>query len=217
MAGYIVGFDGEKGDVAQRILDNIEDTNIAVNMVGLMMAVPNTQLTRRLKKEGRLDVGFETPMDSTGDQCVSGLNFITTRPRLDILKDYARIVREILSPRKYFGRVQRSCLMLNAAKRRQHFNPWNLFKDLQAFLKITLYMMAKPSTGFHYWKTLGVTLWKNPMAFRDALSLMALYLHFQKFRDVILERLEMDVEKLEREGDPRVRTIPVMTREPALA
>jgi hypothetical protein len=65
--------------------------------------------------------------------------------------------------------------------------------------------MARVSTGYHYWKTLGLTLWKNPGSFRDSLSLMALYLHFQKFRDVILERLEKDIEKLEREGDPRVR------------
>ena len=206
MAGYIVGFDGESGDVAQRLMDNIEDTHIAVNMVGLLMAVPNTQLTKRLKKEGRLDEGFETPMDSAGDQCVSGLNFTTTRPRLDILRDYGRVVREILTPLKYFGRVLRSSLMLNASKRRQHFNPWNLFKDLQALFKLSTRMMARLSTGYYYWKTLGLTLLKNPRAFRDALSLMALYLHFQKFRDVILDRLTMDIDKLEREGDPRVRT-----------
>lgn len=203
-AGYIVGFDGEQGDVAQRVLDNIEQTNIAVNMVGLMMAIPNTQLTRRLLKEERLDKNFDVTQDSTGDQCVSGLNFRTTRPRLDILKDYRRIVAEILSPRKYFGRVLRSSLMLNARKRRQHFNPRNILKDLQALFKLTTRMMAKLSTGYHYWKVLGLTLLRNPRAFRDALSLMALYLHFQKFRDVILGRLGKDIEKLEREGDPRL-------------
>jgi hypothetical protein len=145
-------------------------------------------------------------MDATGDQCVSGLNFITIRPRLDILRDYGGIVKEILSPKKYFGRVLRSSLMLNAEKRRQHFNPWNLFKDLQALSKLSIRMMARPSTGFHYWRVLILTLMKNPKAIRDSISLMALYLHFQKFRDVILQRLKKDVEKLEREGDLRVRT-----------
>ena len=205
MAGYIVGFDGEKSDVAQRIMDTIEDTNIAVNMVGLLLAIPNTQMTRRLKSEGRLDENFETPMDSTGDQCVSGLNFTTTRPRLDILKDYGKIVREILKPSKYFGRVLRSTLMLNEKKRHPHFNPANTFKDLRGFLILTTLMMSKLSTGFQYWRVLIITLLKNPRAFRDALSLMALYLHFQKFRDVIQERLEKDVKKLEKEGELRVR------------
>jgi radical SAM superfamily enzyme YgiQ (UPF0313 family) len=204
MAGYIVGFDGETGDVAQRMVDNIEQTNIAVNMVGLMMAVPNTQLTKRLKREGRLDENFETPMDSGGDQCISGLNFTTTRPRLEILKDYGQVVREVLEPRNYFGRVLRSSLMLKVDKRRQHFNILNVFNDLQAFFKISARMTFNFSNTYHYWKTLGVTLWKNPGAFRDALSLMALYLHFQKFRDVILDRLKLDIERLEREGDPRM-------------
>jgi hypothetical protein len=114
-------------------------------------------------------------------------------------------VKEILTPEKYFNRVLRSSLMLNAKKRRQHFNPLNIFNDLQALFKLSIRMMAKLSTGYHYWRVLALTLWKNPMAFRDALSLMALYLHFQKFRDIVLERLAMDVEKLEREGDPRVK------------
>jgi hypothetical protein len=204
MAGYIVGFDNEKGDIAQRVLDNIEQTNIAVNMVGLMMAIPNTQLTRRLKKEGRLDDNFDVTQDETGDQCVSGLNFVTTRPRVDILKDYRKIVREILTPKRYFGRVLRSSLMLNTRKRRQHFNPWNIFKDLQAFFKMAMGMMGRLSTGYHYWRVLAIVMRKNPGAFRDAISLMALYLHFQKFRDVILKRVSREIEKLEREGDPRL-------------
>ncbi len=204
MAGYIVGFDGEKPDIAERILENIEQTNIAVNMVGLMLAVPNTQLTRRLKAEGRLDEDFETPTDTTGDQCVSGLNFTTTRPRLDILKDYGKIVMEILKPEKYFSRALRSSLMLRTTKRRQHYSLLNIFKDAKGFLSLTAQMMSKPSTGYHYWRVLITTLLKNPKAFRDALSLMALYLHFQNFRDVILQRLDADVKKLERDGDPRM-------------
>jgi hypothetical protein len=95
--------------------------------------------------------------------------------------------------------------MLNASKRRQHFNPWNLFKDLQALTKMSTKMMARLSTGYHYWKVMVFTLWKNPKALRDAVSLMALYLHFRKFRDVLLESLSKDIEKLERDGDPRQR------------
>ena len=79
-AGYIMGFDAEKPNVAQTILDNIEATSIPVNMVGLLFALPNTQLTKRLKLEGRLDPDFEIPPDKTACQCVAGLNFTTLRP-----------------------------------------------------------------------------------------------------------------------------------------
>ena len=74
-AGYIVGFDEEKGSVAERILDCIEKTSIPVNTVGMLFALPNTQLTRRLSEEGRLDADFDKLLDEVGEQGSYGLNF----------------------------------------------------------------------------------------------------------------------------------------------
>ena len=54
IAGFIVGFDTEKNAVADAMIDLIEDAAIPVCMVGLLYALPNTQLTRRLEREGRL-------------------------------------------------------------------------------------------------------------------------------------------------------------------
>ena len=53
-AGFIVGFDSEQGSVADAIIELIEEAAIPVCMVGLLYALPNTQLTRRLASEGRL-------------------------------------------------------------------------------------------------------------------------------------------------------------------
>ena len=47
-AGFIVGFDSEKGSMADAMVELIEDAAIPVCMVGLLYALPNTQLTRRL-------------------------------------------------------------------------------------------------------------------------------------------------------------------------
>ena len=41
------------------MIDCIEDTGIPAAMVGLLFALPNTQLTRRLAKEGRLHENFD--------------------------------------------------------------------------------------------------------------------------------------------------------------
>ncbi len=51
IAGFIVGFDSEKGSMSQAMIECIEDTGIPVAMVGLLTALPNTQLTRRLVAE----------------------------------------------------------------------------------------------------------------------------------------------------------------------
>jgi radical SAM superfamily enzyme YgiQ (UPF0313 family) len=94
-AGFIVGFDTEKGSVAEPMIDLIEATSIPVCTVGLLFALPNTQLTRRLEKEGRmLPISFvdEIAALGGGDHCAAGLNFHTARPRRDILCDLRQIL-----------------------------------------------------------------------------------------------------------------------------
>ena len=91
-----VGFDTEQGSVARGVLDLIEASAVPVNMVGLLFALPNTRLQRRLAGENRLHEDFERATKTTdaGDQCLGGLNFETARPRADVLRDYRRIIDE---------------------------------------------------------------------------------------------------------------------------
>src|SRR5262249_37732549 len=58
-AGFIVGFDTEKVSMGQAMIDFIEEASIPVCMIGLLYALPGTQLTRRLAKEGRLHKGHD--------------------------------------------------------------------------------------------------------------------------------------------------------------
>ena len=76
LAGFIVGFDTEKGSMAEAMIECIEATGIPVAMVGLLTALPSTQLTRRLEKEERLLPLIAKDMEH-GDQCTAGLNFVT--------------------------------------------------------------------------------------------------------------------------------------------
>ena len=59
----------------------------------MLYALPGTQLTRRLAREGRLHDTFDRVDDSFdgGDQCTAGLNYDTSRPLLDILRDFREI------------------------------------------------------------------------------------------------------------------------------
>ena len=58
-AGFILGFDSEKASVSDAVVEFIEDSAIPMCMVGLLYALPNTQLTRRLANEGRLHLGHD--------------------------------------------------------------------------------------------------------------------------------------------------------------
>src|SRR5271166_5280010 len=77
-AGFIVGFDTEKASMGQAMIDFIEEASIPVCMIGLLYALPGTQLTRRLAKEGRLHKGHDLMnVEQAGDQCTHGCNFDT--------------------------------------------------------------------------------------------------------------------------------------------
>jgi radical SAM superfamily enzyme YgiQ (UPF0313 family) len=116
VAGFILGFDTEREGVADSMIDCIEATSIPVCQLGLLFALPGTQLTRRLVRERRLfSVSYQQRRVAevgVGDQCVSGLNFETKRPRRDILVDYRRVLDRIYSPDAFFGRVGNVAMML---------------------------------------------------------------------------------------------------------
>jgi radical SAM superfamily enzyme YgiQ (UPF0313 family) len=95
-AGFIVGFDSEKDGVAAGMTDFIEAAAIPVCMVGLLFALPHTQLGRRLEKEGRmLPQSYVEQLAElgAGDQCTAGLNFHTARPRREILLDFKKVLQ----------------------------------------------------------------------------------------------------------------------------
>src|ERR1035437_4629700 len=74
MGGFILGFDTDGDDIFDRMVEFIQKSGIPIAMVGLLQAMPGTQLFRRLRREGRiLDAGH-------GDNTSDNLNFL---PHMD--------------------------------------------------------------------------------------------------------------------------------------
>jgi radical SAM superfamily enzyme YgiQ (UPF0313 family) len=117
-AGFIVGFDSEKEAVAATMVELIEEAAIPICMVGLLYALPNTQLARRLEKEGRLHPHVQRENVKSADQCTMGLNFETLRPRQEILADYVSILKRIYDPTAFAGRLKRLAALLHNSSRR---------------------------------------------------------------------------------------------------
>jgi hypothetical protein len=103
VAGFIVGFDSEQNSIANSTARLIEESAISICMIGLLTALPNTQLARRLKREGRLLFNYELFSSDDGDQCTQGLNFTTLRPRHAVLADARDLIAEVYRPERYFG------------------------------------------------------------------------------------------------------------------
>ena len=209
-AGYIVGFDTEQGSVADGMLDLIEASSVPVNMVGLLFALPNTQLQRRLAKEKRLDKDFAQVPADVGDQCLGGLNFETARPRADVLRDYRRIIDESYAPANYFGRVLRVGSVLDCSQHKMRQSLRSRLLDVRAFQRLAWRMGVKRSYRGLFWRTLVKLAWRNPRGLRYSIALMALYLHFGDFRHYLVSQLDESIRQAEADA-----AVPVAIKVPA--
>lgn len=195
-AGFIVGFDNEKYGVADGIVQLIEDSAIPVAMAGLLYALPNTQLTRRLEKEGRLHPAHDVVNSSglQGDQCTAGLNFDTLRPRRDALFDYCKVVEQAYAPAAYFGRVRRVGLALLMKPPGGQIALRDLPRDLVRFVRLSIaFHRERPAVRREYWRTIRQIALKNPRALKPVISMMALYVHLGPFSQFVTGRINEQI------------------------
>ena len=99
MGGFIVGFDNDPREIFELQFDFIQKTGIAAAMVGLLSALPKTQLYHRLLGEGRLDAV------TTGNNTEAVLNFIPKLDREFLIDGYRRLMRTLYEPTTYYRRV----------------------------------------------------------------------------------------------------------------
>jgi radical SAM superfamily enzyme YgiQ (UPF0313 family) len=199
-AGFIVGFDGETRSAAESIVSCVETTGISMAMVGLLTALPNTQLTRRLAREGRLPEGYSLQRPGDVDQATSGLNFAPSRPRVEVLEDYASIVRRLYSPKSYFDRVLRVAGLLRRQPK-QLGSTRGRSTELVALGAVVWRLGFARETAWYFWRNLLRILGTRPKNFEAAVHLMALFLHFREQTRFVLDGLRRKIERLRAEPE----------------
>jgi radical SAM superfamily enzyme YgiQ (UPF0313 family) len=201
-AGFIIGFDNENGQTAKRMNAFIQDTGICVAMLGLLYALPNTKLTKRLQLEGRLFEEFSIFTDNQTqiDQASSGLNFITLRPRTEILKDFVEVLSFIYDPGHYYDRIIRTCLNLKVTNKYKH-NLKKTLKNLRSFSRIVRQVGFNRTTGKLFWKMFFTVLLKNPKAIEWGVSLSAMFIHFYNHSNFIIDLTNEQIEDIRIYGE----------------
>ena len=197
-AGFIVGFDTEKTGVADEMIAFIHDAAIPVSMVGLLTALPNTQLTRRLTTEGRLHPGHELMPDGLNDTCGYGLNFDTIRPERDILQDYATIVRRVFEPVAYCDRLRRLAKLLDRSGRPAAAGRTHGKFDTEGIKLLKALIEKMPEQRELFWRTFVECSSINPAAVKYIFLLMALYLHLGPFARWMAGEMEARVAEMDR-------------------
>jgi radical SAM superfamily enzyme YgiQ (UPF0313 family) len=216
-AGFIVGFDSEKGSIADAMIELIEDAAIPVCMVGLLYALPNTQLTRRLKKEGRLHPAPELHLGVAGDQCTEGLNFDTLRPRQDILLDYKHILEKVYEPAAYAGRLDRLTDLLDNSHRKRRTKASDSRHSFNGIEMVQRIVGSLPKPREIFWPVLKKCVSSNPQSARWIGALTALYLHLGPFSRTVIGQIEQKLDDLATgEIDPRAIVKPVLAEAAAI-
>jgi radical SAM superfamily enzyme YgiQ (UPF0313 family) len=174
MAGFIVGFDNDPDDIFQRQIDFIRESAIPLAMVGLLTALPDTGLWRRLEKEDRL------LKESSGNNTDCSLNFI---PRMDaarLIEGYKEILRTIYSPGEYYRRAL-DCLAQVAQAVPEH--RYNLAKEAAAFTRLIWRLGIFDSERTEFWHYLRRVLAQHRERFAQAMMLAAMGYHFRKLTE----------------------------------
>ncbi|MFN0086446.1 MAG: B12-binding domain-containing radical SAM protein [Blastocatellia bacterium] len=172
MGGFIVGFDNDPEDIFDRQVDFIRASAIPLAMVGLLNALPETQLWRRLAREGRLLA------TSSGNNTDGSLNFI---PKMDagrLMDGYKTILRTIYSPREYYQRAL-DCLERIAASTPEPRRD-GLARDVATLFRIVLALGVRDSARGEFWRYMGIAIRRHRNNFAAAVRLAALGYHFRK-------------------------------------
>lgn len=175
MAGFIVGFDNDPEDIFERQIAFIRDSAIPLAMVGLLTALPDTQLWRRLEKEGRL-LG-----ESSGNNTNCALNFVPKMDAARLLEGYQSIMRTIYKPAEYYQRA------LDSLKRTtgQGSEPtrFDILGAIAAFVRLTFKLGVLDRERKEFWRFFARSAARHPDQIPQSLRLAAMGYHFRKLNE----------------------------------
>ena len=181
MGGFILGFDTDKEDIFDRMVEFIQKSGIPIAMVGLLQAMPGTQLFRRLHGEGRIvDAGHG---DNTGDK----LNFLPQMDAARLVEGYRSVLKRIYSSAAYYERVK---LYLNRTQpkenQRKSQQQWVTRANARAFVTSLVRQGVFGRQRWTYWKFLATVAVRYRHCVGTAMTLAVMGYHLQVLTQKLL-------------------------------
>jgi radical SAM superfamily enzyme YgiQ (UPF0313 family) len=176
MGGFILGFDTDREDIFDRMVEFIQKSGIPIAMVGLLQAMPGTQLFRRLRREGRiLDAGHG---DNTGDK----LNFLPHMDAARLVEGYRSVLKRIYSSAAYYERVK-LYLSRTQSEERTSRQRWLTRGNVRAFVTSLVRQGVFSRQRWSYWKFLLAVATRYRHCVGAAMTLAVMGYHFQVMTD----------------------------------
>ncbi len=170
-AGFILGFDSDTHRIFDDMIAFVQKTGIVTAMVGMLNALPETRLYKRLEEAGRL---LQKPSD--GNNTDFSLNFI---PKMDpklLVEGYKKVLNSIFGPEKYYTRIITFLKEYKAtAKETRH----NFISKVNAVISAVWKLGILEKGKRHFWRLMIWTVFKKPALLADAIALAICGFHFR--------------------------------------
>ncbi len=192
MAGFILGFDGERSGAGQRIVSFVNQSNIPVAMLGILQALPKTALWQRLETEKRLiklDTKFEAGIQT------NLLNFIPSRPMEEIAIEFIEAFDQLYDPSNYLQRIYNYSTKLGSksSQRRTSLKGFLAHLNRPAAVAgvLTLFWNQglRRNSRWLFWRYLIKTMVERPHVLDQYLWMCVLNEHFLEYRSVVREEV----------------------------
>jgi radical SAM superfamily enzyme YgiQ (UPF0313 family) len=190
MGGFIVGFDQDDDGVFEAQRAFIQESPIAMAMVGLLMALPGTALARRLEAEGRLRTM------ATGDQ-FNRPNFDPAMNELDLLVGYGRLMKELYAPDAYYERCERYLALAPPPAVSRTITA----DQVKTLLRTMVHVGVRSPRRWRYWRLLARALRTSPGNFAQSVAHCVQGEHLMRYTtEVLLPRIDAAVAEVRAES-----------------
>ncbi len=178
-AGFIVGFDTDTPKTFDNMIKFIQSSGIVTAMVGLLTALPETQLFKRLHEAGRI---VKNP---TGNNTDFTINFVPKMNKDTLITGYKKVLSSIFAPKNFYDRVK---TYLREYKKYSKNQSLPLTTTLRALSTAIWKLGIREKGKRHFWKLCIWTALRHPNLLPEAISLSISGFHFRK---VLISQLEV--------------------------
>jgi radical SAM superfamily enzyme YgiQ (UPF0313 family) len=178
--GFILGFDTDTPNTFDNMIKFIQKSGIVTAMVGLLHAIPETKLYKRLHAEKRI---LTIP---TGDNTDFSLNFIPEMSIDSLMKGYKRVIDTIFTPKNYNKRI---ITYLKEYNKIAVNTKLSIGLQLKAFSKAIWKIGITGNGKFHFWKLMLWTIIRKPYLMSEAVTHSIYGYHY---RTVLLTNKEQN-------------------------
>ena len=204
MGGFILGFDTDREDIFDRMVEFIQKSAIPIAMVGLLQAVPGTQLFRRLRKEGRIvDSGGK---NNGGNNTSGQMNFLPHMDAARLVEGYHSVLKRIYNCEAYYERAKvylsrvypgtKNTGERGAAKQTNTGVPYQHWITRDNMRALALSFVRQGVFGKHrwsYWKFVVSAATRYRRCFGAAMTLAVMGYHFEVMTRKLSKTMENSV------------------------